>query len=50
MIPVQQHMMAAALKSIIRTSFGTEYFKTNKEILQVKKESKFKSQKFSTLK
>lgn len=36
-IPLRQHMMAVALKSIIRTSFGEDYFKTNKEILELEK-------------
>ena len=34
MIPLRQHMFAVALKSIIKTSFGDDYFKTNKEILE----------------
>lgn len=34
MIPLRQHMLAVALKSIIKTSFGDDYFKTNKEILE----------------
>lgn len=35
MIPLHQHMMVVALKSIVRTSFGKDYFKTNKEILEL---------------
>ena len=34
MIPLRQHMIAVALKSIIKTSFGNDYFKTNKDILE----------------
>lgn len=34
MIPLRQYMFAVALKSIIKTSFGDDYFKTNKEILE----------------
>jgi len=34
MVPLRQHMIATALKSILRTSFGSEHLKTNKEILK----------------
>ena len=37
-IPLRQHMMAAALKSIVRTSFGEDYMTSNKEILQIEKD------------
>ncbi|XP_066927699.1 cytochrome P450 20A1-like [Clytia hemisphaerica] len=35
MVPLRQHMLAVAIKSIIRTSFGEDYFKSNKEILEL---------------
>ena len=34
-IPLRQYMLMIALKSIVKTSFGSDYFKTNKDILQI---------------
>lgn len=34
-IPLAQHMLVVAVKSIVKSSFGMEYFKSNGEILQI---------------
>lgn len=34
-IPLTQHMLIIAIKSVVRASFGKEYFRSNKEIIEL---------------